>query len=192
LTDSNVADDTSRRVSTFQGDVVAGLLKRQKAISSRWLYDDAGSGLFEAITQQPEYYPTRVETMILGKNASKIAAFASQDAVLLEHGAGTAVKTEILLHALPTPRLYVPIDIAGQCLMRTVARLHWKFPALSVTPLVADFTADFVVPAEVPGQCRIAFFPGVHHWESGCSRSQALPAASTSARRPRRQGDHRR
>ena len=47
----------------FRADVLAGLSQPQKAIPARWLYDDAGSELFEAITQLPEYYPTRAETV---------------------------------------------------------------------------------------------------------------------------------
>ena len=43
----------------FRADVLEGLRDRQKAIPARWLYDDAGSQLFEDITQIPEYYPTR-------------------------------------------------------------------------------------------------------------------------------------
>ena len=49
----------------FRQDVLAGLKQVPKAIPARWLYDDAGSQLFEEITQLPEYYPTRAETDIL-------------------------------------------------------------------------------------------------------------------------------
>ena len=48
----------------FREDVLAGLSQEQKAIPARWFYDEAGSRLFEQITQLPEYYPTRAETAI--------------------------------------------------------------------------------------------------------------------------------
>ena len=44
-----------------------GSRSRRKAVPARWLYDEAGSRLFEAITRLPEYYPTRAETEILAE-----------------------------------------------------------------------------------------------------------------------------
>ncbi|MBH0619472.1 L-histidine N(alpha)-methyltransferase, partial [Salmonella enterica] len=49
----------------FRADVLAGLARRPRAIPARWFYDRHGSELFEAITDLPEYYPTRTETGIL-------------------------------------------------------------------------------------------------------------------------------
>ena len=46
----------------FRADVHAGLSQAQKAVPARWFYDKTGSELFEAITDLPEYYPTRAET----------------------------------------------------------------------------------------------------------------------------------
>ena len=43
----------------FRADVLRGLAEPQKAVPARWLYDLAGSNLFEEITRLPEYYPTR-------------------------------------------------------------------------------------------------------------------------------------
>ena len=48
--------------TAFRADVLEGLAQDPKAVPSRWLYDDAGSALFEAITRLPEYYLTRAET----------------------------------------------------------------------------------------------------------------------------------
>ena len=39
-----------------------GLSRPHKAVPPKWLYDERGSALFEAITALPEYYPTRTET----------------------------------------------------------------------------------------------------------------------------------
>jgi uncharacterized SAM-dependent methyltransferase len=49
----------------FRADVLSGLHTRPRAIPARWFYDRAGSELFEAITRLPEYYPTRIETVLL-------------------------------------------------------------------------------------------------------------------------------
>ena len=57
----------------FRADVLEGLRQPQKAVPARWLYDDAGSQLFEDITQVPEYYPTRAETEILRERGAGFA-----------------------------------------------------------------------------------------------------------------------
>lgn len=145
----------------FRSDVLAGLSAPRKTLPSRWLYDDRGSELFEEITRLPEYYPTRTETGILRANAAEIAAFCGSRAVLIEYGAGAGVKTEILLGALDNPALYVPVDIAGDFLVDAANRIESRFPYIEIRPVVADFTADFDLPADLPKlPPRVAFFPG--------------------------------
>jgi uncharacterized SAM-dependent methyltransferase len=46
---------------TFADDVRRGLTAAQKSLPPSVLYDAEGSRLFEAITEQPEYYLTRAE-----------------------------------------------------------------------------------------------------------------------------------
>jgi dimethylhistidine N-methyltransferase len=65
-----------------------------------------------------------------------------------------------LIDALDRPRLDVPIDIAGDFLDVTVARMRERFPNLQTLPVVADFTCDFDIPRGVPRAHRSAFFPG--------------------------------
>ena len=43
----------------FALDVLNGLTSKPKNLSSLYLYDDAGSRLYAAITETEEYYPTR-------------------------------------------------------------------------------------------------------------------------------------
>ncbi len=141
-------------------DVVEGLSRPQKRISSRWLYDERGSALFEEITQLAEYYPTRTELAILTGHAREISDFCGAEPVLIEYGAGAAIKTEILLNGLRAPRLYVPVDIAGDFLEATVIRLRGRFPHLRTRPIIADFTAPIHLPSWVPPGRRVGFFPG--------------------------------
>ena len=54
-------------------EVRRGLLSSPRELSPRWLYDERGSQLFEAITRLPEYYPTRREREILTRHAADIA-----------------------------------------------------------------------------------------------------------------------
>jgi dimethylhistidine N-methyltransferase len=155
-----VAALSSCSSDAFSDDVLAGMSRPQKAISSRWLYDDRGSALFEEITQLDEYYPSRTELSILAHCAQEIAAFCGEQAVLIEYGAGAAIKTEILLEALRAPRFYVPVDIAGDFLDKTVSRLRRRFAGLRTRSITADFTAPIHLPGWVPSGRRVGFFPG--------------------------------
>jgi dimethylhistidine N-methyltransferase len=146
--------------SAFHSDVIEGLSRRRKTLPCRWLYDNRGSELFEEITRLPEYYPTRTETQILRDNIADIAAFAGTDVAVLEYGAGAGIKTELLLSALSYPRIYVPVDIAGDFLQQTVARMEARFPRIAIRPVVADFTQPFDMPSDVSRGRNVAFFPG--------------------------------
>jgi len=149
------------QLDAFRQDVLQGLARSQKSLPSRWLYDPQGCELFEQITRLPEYYPTRTETAILQDHAGEIAAFCGPYANLLEYGAGAGIKTEIVVGSLERPRSYIPIDIAGEFLDLTAARFRQQFGSLRVDPVVADFTADFALPARILDDGRrVAFFPG--------------------------------
>jgi dimethylhistidine N-methyltransferase len=116
--------------------------------------------LFEEITRLDEYYLTRTETAILRSHAKEMATLCGDGVVLLEYGAGAAIKSEILIDALQAPRLYAPIDIAADFLAETVDRFRDRFPDLPLRPIITDFTQDFDIPADVPARPRAAFFPG--------------------------------
>ncbi|MEL6568467.1 MAG: L-histidine N(alpha)-methyltransferase [Pseudomonadota bacterium] len=147
--------------SPFARDVIEGLSRPQKRISSRWLYDTRGSELFEQITDLDEYYPTRTETAIFEDEANAIAHSLGRGAVLVEYGAGALVKTRILLDALDAPGGYVPIDISGPFLRKAAEDLSSDYPDLTVSPVVADFTKPVDLSA-APGDAdaRVGFFPG--------------------------------
>ena len=143
----------------FRADVLDGLHQRQKAVPARWLYDDAGSQLFEDITRLPEYYPTRAETEILTNRAEEFARLIASDSAVVEFGSGSSVKTPLLLKAI-NPAAYVPLDISGDFLRAAAADLAQKFPGLPVYPVEADFTKEVELPAEVEGANKLGFFPG--------------------------------
>jgi dimethylhistidine N-methyltransferase len=156
----SIATPPLRGAERFRSDVLSDLAQSPKRLASRWLYDDHGSELFEEITRLDEYYVSRTETGILRQFSAEIARFCGASATVLEYGAGAGVKTELLIEALSRPRLHVPIDIAGDFLQHTVARLQRRFPELPTRPIVADFTAGFAMPKWIPSAQRVAFFPG--------------------------------
>ncbi|MXO46931.1 L-histidine N(alpha)-methyltransferase [Erythrobacter vulgaris] len=143
----------------FREDVLAGLRQRQKAIPARWLYDDAGSQLFEDITELEEYYPTRAETEILEARSTEFAELIGTGRAVVEFGSGSSVKTPLLLRAID-PAAYVPLDISGDFLRMSAAALAEKFPALNVYPVEADFMRQVELPGEVLGTKKLGFFPG--------------------------------
>ena len=143
----------------FRADVLAGLSARPRAIPARWFYDGRGSELFEAITELPEYYPTRTETAILHRACPEVAARIGTGGAVVEFGSGSSTKTPILLGAV-RPDAYVPIDISGDFLRASSAALAADFPDVAVLPVEADFLRPLALPAAVAGLRKLGFFPG--------------------------------
>ena len=143
----------------FRADVLAGLRQSHKAVPARWLYDDAGSQLFEDITDLEEYYPTRAETEILGERGEDFARLIGPGRAVVEFGSGSSVKTPRLLRAIE-PAAYVPLDISGDFLRQAAADLALKFPGLPIHPVEADFMRETALPAAVLGMKKLGFFPG--------------------------------
>ena len=55
-------------------EIIQGLKANPPEVSPRYLYDELGSKLFTAITELPEYYPTRTEHAIFDAHGAAIAA----------------------------------------------------------------------------------------------------------------------
>ena len=144
----------------FRRAVLTGLDASPRAIPARFLYDARGSALFDAICEQPEYYPTRTEASILTACAREIARLAGPGCALVEYGSGSSVKTRLLLDAMPELHAYVPIDISRRHLDATARRLREDYPWLRVEPVCGDYMALEALPSEIDGARRIGFFPG--------------------------------
>jgi L-histidine N-alpha-methyltransferase len=125
-------------------DVRAGLTKPFKELSPRYFYDERGSGLFEQITELPEYYPTRCERKILELHAPEISAAAGGPATLIELGSGSATKTRVLLNAMRDAgclEAYAPVDISEQITRDTSEAIAAEYE-ITVHGLVCDFERD--------------------------------------------------
>lgn len=143
----------------FRDDVLACFRSTRRAIPARWLYDLAGSELFEAITDLPEYYPTRTETALLQRYCGEVAAQGGAGRAVVEFGSGSSVKTPHLLRAVQGDH-YVPIDISGDFLRDSAASLAADFPQLQVHPLEGDFMHPLQLPREIADVPKLGFFPG--------------------------------
>ena len=131
-----------------------------RELSPTWFYDERGCELFEAITQLPEYYPTRTERSILVDHAADVAATGAD--TLVELGAGSATKTRILLDAMQDAgRLarYVPFDVAESAVRSTAGAVAGEYPDIGVHGVVGDFRRHL---GRIPGGGRrvVAFLGG--------------------------------
>lgn len=144
----------------FRADVISGLSQVQKTQPCKYLYDEHGAQLFDAICRTPEYYPTLTEIAILRRHAGDISALAGSGVHLIELGSGACVKTRIVLDALASPRSYVPVDIAADGLFSEASFLQRDYPRLAVRPVYADFTRPFAIPAACAMGRKVGFFPG--------------------------------
>ncbi len=103
-------------VDPVAATVRLGLCSPTKSLPPWLFYDEAGSQLFEQITQLPEYYLTRTERALFERYADEIFLEQIASLTVVELGAGTATKTGILLEALTRFQqgvLYQPIDVSA-------------------------------------------------------------------------------
>ncbi len=179
---------STRFLPAIASEVMDGLARQPRRLPSKLFYDARGSELFEEITQLPEYYLTRTEQEILQHYAGEIAEAAGSNLTLVELGAGSAVKTSVLIEALFRRQLrvtYIPIDVSRSALQSAAKRLLSHFPNLKVRLQVADFTNGFTGLDATPGR-RLAMFIGssIGNFE----REEAV-AVLTRLRRALRPGD---
>ena len=159
-TSAALLDHRADALSPFARDVIAGLTSQPKRLPPKYFYDHAGAQLFEQITAQPEYYPTRCELEILRDFSPDIARLFPPGSALIEFGSGSTKKVRILLDAAPAIAAYVPVDISVEMLTQEAAELRRDYPGLDVLPVAADFTRPFALPAQVATMPRTGFFPG--------------------------------
>lgn len=142
-----------------RAEVLEGLGRSAKRLSPKLFYDQRGSQLFDAITELPEYYPTRTEIGILREYGSEMADLLGRDNVLIELGSGSSLKIQTLLAALQ-PSVYMPVDISKEHLLESAHALAERFPGLSIRAACADYSAPFRLPLELDWTDLAAFFPG--------------------------------
>lgn len=146
--------------ATLADDIREGLTRASKFIPTKYLYDDRGSKLFDAICDLPEYYPTRTEFALLEDVADEIVA-RTQPTEVIEFGSGTSRKTRVLLTALQRARMavrYVPMDVNEWMVRRTAAALLREYANLRVHGIVGDYSRDLDrIPA---GRNRLVLFLG--------------------------------
>jgi dimethylhistidine N-methyltransferase len=117
---------TPVRESDFAFEVRAGLTKRgQKELPSKYLYDEVGSALFEAICALPEYGLCRAGARLIRRHAPDMVERLRAPAIVAELGSGSGKKTRFLLEALARRQRtrYYPIDISATALAQCAREL---------------------------------------------------------------------
>jgi L-histidine N-alpha-methyltransferase len=130
--------------NTFAKDVHRGLSAPLKHISSKYFYDDIGSGIFQDIMKMPEYYPTACEFEILSLQGERIIDRLDfqEPFNIVEFGAGDGIKTRQLLKKLVntgTDFSYVPIDISKKAIEELEANMLHHLPGLQVNSKIGNY-----------------------------------------------------
>ena len=145
-------------------EVLGDLSMDPPRLSPKWLYDDVGSALFEAITRLEGYAITRSELAMLGGGGASIARGLPADATVVELGIGSPAKACLLLAAMDQPRRFIGVDVSEVALKGAVRGVGDAFPALAVEGWSLDFTRPAGLRRQLEtlaqGGPIVVFFPG--------------------------------
>lgn len=128
----------------FLKDVELGLTNNPKSLPSKYLYDDAGSALFQEIMNMPEYYPTDCEMEILsGRQMDFNKHFQNGKPLeFVELGAGDGLKVVSFLRFFNnngTKFSYKPIDISPKALETLEQRVVSELPDIRIETFQDDY-----------------------------------------------------
>jgi dimethylhistidine N-methyltransferase len=149
--------------ASFASDVARGLSSEPKQLFPKYLYDELGSHLFEAICQLPEYYCTRAETEILTRYADEIAGSIHGNKTLIEMGSGSASKSRLIIEALLRRQqqlVFIPVDISASALETSARSLLQTYPALRVVAYAGDYYDGIAALSSLPSERALALFLG--------------------------------
>jgi dimethylhistidine N-methyltransferase len=152
--------DSPRQNAELRAELATDLLQPQAGIAPKFFYDRLGSRLFEAITELPEYYPTRTEAAIFREHMPGIRQALGTDFTLIDLGCGSCEKAGRLFHAGALPARYLAVDISVEFLRESLQHLQRELPAIDMTGIGLDFTHELRLPDDLAPQRRMFFYPG--------------------------------
>lgn len=150
-------------LADFAEDVRRGLSAKAKHLFPKYLYDELGSQLFEAICLLPEYYLTRAENEILTRYAGEIVGSIEMPNTLIEMGSGSASKTRLIIETLLKDQpelLFVPVDISASALERSSRVLLQSYPRLWIEAFAAEYFDGLAELAKKKRGRTLALFLG--------------------------------
>jgi L-histidine N-alpha-methyltransferase len=159
-----IRDGAMQTVDSFAEDVRDGLGQTgQKMLPSKYLYDDIGSALFEAITRLSEYGLTRAEERILCRHSRDIAQLLSAHGMVAELGSGSGRKTRQILESLAHHKsmTYCPIEISSAALVSCERELD-DLAHVSILGFEAEYLDGLskAVERRRPGDAVVVLFLG--------------------------------
>jgi dimethylhistidine N-methyltransferase len=158
-------------------EAIAGLSARRKTLPPWLFYDEAGSVLFEKITELPEYYLTRAERSIFAERADEIIGGVGHPLTIAELGSGTASKTGLLLAAAAHRQpelLYQPIDVSPSALEQAAATLPAAIPGVVVRPQIANYITNGYTIERPDDCCVLALYIGSSIGNFGPDEARAI------------------
>jgi dimethylhistidine N-methyltransferase len=153
--------DLHPKLGDLRAEAIDGLGQAQKSLPCKYFYDALGARLFEAMTELPEYYPTRTELGIMSASVHEMAETIGSHATLVEFGSGVGLKTQKLLDALVEPAGCVLIEISRAALEASAHQLADRYEDMEIIAVCADYTQTLRLPRpRRPSSRTVAFFPG--------------------------------
>jgi len=158
-----IQTDPREHLDSFAEAAAAGLSAEAKSLPCRFLYDEAGSKLFEEICELPEYYLTRAERSILEARADEVVGLLPRPAALAELGSGSSVKTRLLIDAFVRRQgglHYLPVDISPSMLEDSAQKLLASYEELEIHAVAGEYRDGLVHVREVLQQPKLITWLG--------------------------------
>jgi dimethylhistidine N-methyltransferase len=134
--------------SQFAGDVAYYLSLTPRQLPSRYLYDELGSVLFEAICRLPWYHITRLEQELLRLHANDIFTRLTDISTLVELGSGNGEKLATLMDTRARGPMTVHlVDVSPDALTAAIRALN-VYPDLTLVAHRATYEAGLAEAAQ--------------------------------------------
>lgn len=144
----------------FLADVVDGLTGTPRSIPGKYLWDEHGSRLFEAIVGSAGYYQTAAEVALMAVALPAVAAILGRGAAIVEFGSGASRKIRQLLDTLDEPGSYLALDISRDFLEVSAACIARDYPGVEVHAVCADYSQPLPPLPIARTRPVLGFLPG--------------------------------
>jgi len=137
--------------AAFAEDVAFYLTQSPRQLPSRYLYDDLGSSLFEAICRLPWYRIAKTEQSLLSAHATSIFSRLPAISTVVELGPGSGEKLLTLMAAAPGPAVTVHlVDVSPAALDQAAIGLA-TLPSLTVVAHESTYLEGLAAAFGRPG-----------------------------------------
>ncbi|UAY56007.1 L-histidine N(alpha)-methyltransferase [Arachidicoccus terrestris] len=158
--------ETMAKNKDFYIDVIQGLSKSPKKLSSKYFYDKTGDRIFEQIMSSPDYYLTKCEMEIFKEKSDTIAEYLIKENGefdLIELGPGNCAKSIHLLRSLVKRNSsihYIPIDISESIIRELQVVLPGSVPGLIFEGRTGDYFDQLGSYQGRPGRRKVVLCLG--------------------------------